>query len=234
MYGTGLTTFGFEGDWLGVEGCYPQRARAWSLPNTSLPGCLLSNMSSATAQIVATSQLADMADILGESSDYIHYTSSHAKLRAAYHEAFFNSTSGSYKGNGTHVWQFANLMPLALNITPSEFVPTVLSTLLESIRSGANGVCASAPCIATGFWGTRFMLQTLTRHGQHALAMQLATKTAQPSWGYMVTSNRSVGTLWEAWDGGSLVTDIIETSNLFRNKPKLRCDCQRLVCQLSQ
>jgi hypothetical protein len=162
-------------------------------------------MSSATAQIVATSQLADMADILGESSDYIHYTSIHAKLRAAYHEAFFNSTTGSYKGNGTHVWQFANLMPLALNITPSESVPTVLSTLIASIRSGANGVCASAPCIATGFWGTRFMLQTLTRYGQHALAMQLATKTAQPSWGYMVTSNRSVGTLWEAWDGGSLV-----------------------------
>ena len=92
-------------------------------------------MSSATAQIVATSQLADMADVLGESSDYIHYTSSHAKLRAAYHEAFFDSTSGSCKGNGTHVWQFANLMPLALNITPSEYmyVPNIISQLVLSL-----------------------------------------------------------------------------------------------------
>jgi hypothetical protein len=41
------------------------------------------------------------------------------------------------------------------------------------------------------------MLQTLTRHGQHSLAMELATKVEEPSWGHMVTSNRSVGTLWE-------------------------------------
>lgn len=205
-YGTGLTTFGFEGDWLGVEGCYPQRSRAWSLPNTSLAGCLLSNMSSATAQFVAVSQLADMAGVLGESQDHSHYTSVQEKLRVAYHEAFFDPSTGSYRGNGTHVWQFANLMPLALNITPSESVSTVLSALLASVQSGANGVCASAPCIATGFWGTRFMLQTLTRYGHHALAVELATKTEQPSWGFMVESNRSVGTLWEAWDGGSLVT----------------------------
>lgn len=26
------------------------------------------------------------------------------------------------------------------------------------------------------------MLQTLTRHGQHSLAMELATKVAEPSW----------------------------------------------------
>jgi hypothetical protein len=200
----GLTTFGFEGDWLGVEGCYPQRSRAWSLPNTSLPGCLLSNMSSATAQIVATSQLVDMARELGRSDDQSHYTALHDKLRSAYNQAFFDADTGSYRGNGTHVWQFANLMPLALNITPQASVPSVLSKLLDSVRSGAHGACASAPCIATGFWGTRFILQTLTRYNQHALAMELATKTDEPSWGYMVSSNRSVGTLWEAWDGGSL------------------------------
>ena len=41
------------------------------------------------------------------------------------------------------------------------------------------------------------MLQTLTRYGEHALAMELATKISQPSWGYFVTGNKSVGTLWE-------------------------------------
>ena len=180
-----------------MEGCYPQRSRAWSLPNTGLPGCILSNQSSATAQIVATSQLADMAKILGRSDDHAHYAALHSRLRSAYHQAFYDSDAGSYKGNGTHVTQFANLMPLALNITPPSVVPTVLAKLLASIRTGAHGACASAPCVATGFWGTRFILQTLTRYGQHALAMELATKTAEPSWGYMVTSNRSVGTLWE-------------------------------------
>lgn len=151
----GLATFGFEGDWLGVEGCYPQRSRAWSLPNTSLPGCLLSNQSSATAQIVATSQLADMAKVLGRSDDHVHYSALHSKLRSAYHQAFYDSNAGSYKGNGTHVPQFANLMPLALNITPPSVVPTVLAKLLASIRSGAHGACASAPCVATGLYHLR-------------------------------------------------------------------------------
>ena len=200
----GLTTFGFEGDWLGVEGCYPQRSRAWSLPNASLPGCLLSNMSSATAQVVATTQLSEMAAALGNSADEATYAALAAKLRIAYHRAFYNASAGQYKGNGTHVSQFANLMPLALNITPPALVQSVLAKLIVSIRNGASGTCASAPCIGTGFWGTRFMLQTLTQYGEHALAMELATKTKQPSWGFMVTSNRSVGTLWEAWDGGSL------------------------------
>lgn len=143
---------------------------------------------------------------LGRIEDHAHYGALHSKLRSAYHAAFFDPSSGEYEGNGTHVTQFANLMPLALNITPPTLVPKVLAKLLSSVRSGANGACASGstPCVATGFWGTRFILQTLTRYGQHALAMELATKTTQPSWGYMVTSNRSVGTLWEAWNGGSL------------------------------
>jgi alpha-L-rhamnosidase len=208
----GLTTFGFMGDWLGVEGCYPQKARHWSLPGTGKPGCLLSNMSSATAQLLATAQLADMAAVLGKTGDHEHYGQLAGDLRKAYHSSFFNTTAGEYKGGVHHVpganftssWQFANLMPLALNITPPALVGGVLAKLIGSIHNGAHGACASTPCIATGFWGTRWILQTLSRYGEHTLAMELATKTTEPSWGYMVTSNRTVGTLWEAWDGGSL------------------------------
>ena len=198
----GLTTFGFEGDWLGVEGCFPTKSRAWSLPNTSLPGCVLSNMSSSTAQIVATSQLADMAKVLGKQDDLTKYSALATKLRSAYHKAYFDPEAGEYvsqnQPNGSHTLQFANLMPLAFNITPPALVQGVLKKLVASVRGGAHGACLSAPCIATGFWGTRFMLQTLTRYGEHALAMELATKTDEPSWGFFVTSNRSVGTLWEA------------------------------------
>ena len=184
----GLTTFGFEGDWLGVEGCYPQRSRAWSLPNTGLKGCLLSNMSSATAQIVATSQLADMAAVLKHDADHARYSALAAQLRSAYHAAFYDNDAEQYRGNGTHTWQFANLMPIALNITPPKLAASVLDKLTASIRSGAHGACSSSPCIATGFWGTRFMLQTLSRFGEHELAMELATKTEEPSWGYFVSA----------------------------------------------
>ena len=205
---TGLTTFGFEGDWLGVEGCYPQKCHAWSRPSVDNAGCVLSNMSSATAALVATDQLAQMAATLKHSADAAKYAAVAAKLRSAYHRQFFDEAAGQYlpsrQKSGNVTLQFANLMPLALNITPADKVPGVLAALVASVRSGAHGACASKPCIATGFWGTRWMLQTLSRYGEHALALQLATKVQQPSWGYMVTGNRSVGTLWEGWSGGSL------------------------------
>jgi alpha-L-rhamnosidase len=105
------------------------------------------------------------------------------------------------------VWQFANLMPLALNITPPALAGPVLAALVRSIKDGAGGgpTGCSGLCIATGFWGTRFMLETLTRLGEHDLALTLATKTDYPSWGFMVTPNASnphvVGTIWESWAG---------------------------------
>merc|ERR1712181_136298 len=53
----------------------------------------------------------------------------------------------------------------------------------------------------SGIIGGAYMLQTLAKIGRGDLALEIATATAKPSWGYMVL--QGPGTIWETWDDSS-------------------------------
>ena len=67
-----------------------------------------------TAQIMATSNLVEMAALLGKTADVLRYNSTLEKIKLAYHAKYWEAEAKSYKGNS----QTANLMPLILKIPP--------------------------------------------------------------------------------------------------------------------
>jgi hypothetical protein len=102
----GLIEFGYYGDWLMLE-------------HTEKPQVV------ATAQIMATSHLVEMAAHLGKMADAAAYNVSLTKMKLAYHSKYWDSEAKSYIGGS----QTANLKL-------SQFVnrqATIISIMLSSI-----------------------------------------------------------------------------------------------------
>ncbi len=59
--------------------------------------------------------------------------------------------------------------------------------------------------LATGFLGTPYLLEELTKAGYAKLAYQLLLNTQYPSWGYMV--DHGATTMWERWNGDQMRDD---------------------------
>ena len=196
-HGDPLINFGAENDWLAIEACTPFARRKWAEPG---PTCLLANISFASAQIAATDAVARLAEAVGEGVDARKYSALLARLKPAFHHAFFDNRTEAYAGG----YQTVQILPLYFNVTPAAQQASVVAALVKSLTSptgpthDVNHECnGTTPCLASGFWGTRYALQVLAQYGQADLGLALATKTAAPSWGAMV--NSKPGTLWESW-----------------------------------
>jgi hypothetical protein len=196
-HGNPLINFGAENDWLAIEACTPSARRKWALPG---PTCLLANISFASAQIAATDAVARLAGAVGYGADARKYSSLLNHLKQAFHHIFFDNHTEAYAGG----YQTVQILPLYFNVTPLAQQASVVAALVKSLtgstgpRHDVNHDCnGTTPCLASGFWGTRYALQALAQYGHANLSLALATKTAAPSWGAMV--NSKPGTLWEQW-----------------------------------
>ncbi len=88
--------------------------------------------------------------------------------------------------------QTSNILPLFLDMVPEQAQKSVLDHLVEEIEENRGGH------LATGIVGTRYILDTLTKHGYSELAYRIVTNTTYPSWGYMIKEGAT--TLWERWE----------------------------------
>jgi alpha-L-rhamnosidase len=59
--------------------------------------------------------------------------------------------------------------------------------------------------LGTGFLGTPYLLEELTRSGHAKLAYKLLLNTEYPSWGYLV--GHGATTMWERWNGDRMKDD---------------------------
>jgi alpha-L-rhamnosidase len=57
---------------------------------------------------------------------------------------------------------------------------------------------AEGPSLATGIFGTKYLLDVLSRHGRADLAWALVNRKAFPGWCHML--DRGATTLWEHWE----------------------------------
>ncbi len=64
---------------------------------------------------------------------------------------------------------------------------------------GNNGL------LATGFLGTPYLLEELTKAGHADLAYKLLLNTQYPSWGYLIEHGAT--TMWERWNGDQMKDD---------------------------
>ncbi len=165
----GILSRCYYGDWVAVEEGTPK-------PLVATAGYAL------TARL-----LMRIAHALGDSREEDHARRVFRRVARAFHQAFFNPALGQYD-EGT---QASNVLALAGELTPPEHRATVLKGLVNSIRERYGGH------LATGFIGTRFLLDTLVQYGQGELAYTVATQRTYPSWGFMIENGAT--TVWELW-----------------------------------
>jgi len=166
----GLVQFGYYGDWLALE--------------TTPKGQVVS-----FSHILAVSRMVDMATILGKAADAKEYASLLASYKSRWHQAYYNATAGNYGKSQT-----SNILALFLDIPSYNNISStsVVMALTDDIKAKGNA-------LTSGALGTRYVFEVLTEHDQMDLAMALATKTTQPSFGWMLSNGP--GTIWENWNG---------------------------------
>ena len=131
----------------------------------------------------------ELAAILGRADEAAKYQRLAANIRKAYLEKFFDKTSGKI-GPGTQACQ---AFALYQNLLAPEQRAGAIQALLEDIRGPQQGH------LSTGIFGTKFMLDALSREGHAGTAYSIVNQNTCPGWGYMLDNGAT--TLWEHWKG---------------------------------
>jgi alpha-L-rhamnosidase len=110
----------------------------------------------------------------------------------AFNHKFLNRKEGYYDDGS----QAAQVWPLYFGMVPADLEQSVLNTLINDIvkKHGTH--------LTTGYIGTKYLIDLLTRKGHADLVWKLANKTDFPSWAYSLRNGHT--TITERWsDGGS-------------------------------
>ena len=184
------------GDWLSPEGKtnYTLLATAlWAYDAT-----LMRQMAHATDRAQAEEKYARLFD----------------KIRAAFQKEFvradgfvagadnggesfggLNNPNAKSKGGDT---QTGYVLALHMNLLPEDLRAAAAQRLVDKIK-------ANDGLLGTGFVGTAYLLEELTRSGHADVAYQLLLNTRYPSWGYEVEHGAT--TMWERWNGDKMRDD---------------------------
>jgi alpha-L-rhamnosidase len=184
------------GDWLSPEGKtnYTLLATAlWAYDAT-----LMRQMAHATDRAKAEEKYARLFD----------------KIRAAFQKEFvradgfvagadnggesfsgINNPKAKSKGGDT---QTGYVLALHMNLLPEDLRAAAAQRLVDKIK-------ANDGLLGTGFVGTAYLLEELTKSGHADLAYRLLLNTRYPSWGYEVENGAS--TMWERWNGDKMRDD---------------------------
>jgi alpha-L-rhamnosidase len=94
--------------------------------------------------------------------------------------------------------QTGYVLALHMNLLPDSLRAAAAQKLVAKIE-------ANHGMLATGFLGTPYLLEELTKTGHQDLAYKLLLNTEYPSWGYLV--NHGATTMWERWNGDQMKDD---------------------------
>ena len=184
------------GDWLSPEGKTDERLLA-------------------TAYWAWDAQLMEqMAQATGRTAEAENYAALFEKIRAAFQKQFvrgdgfvagadnspsqfgvINNPNAKSEGGDT---QTGYVLALHMNLLPDALRAAAAKRLVDKIE-------ANHDLLATGFLGTPYLLEELTKAGYAKLAYTLLLNTRYPSWGYMVTHGAT--TMWERWNGDQMMND---------------------------
>ncbi|HVC48098.1 MAG TPA: family 78 glycoside hydrolase catalytic domain [Terracidiphilus sp.] len=156
----------------------------------------------------------EMARATGRTADEEKYARLFEKIRAAFEEKFVHS-DGYVAGADNGLSQFGRInnpnakskggdtqtgyaLTLQMNLVPDDLRAKVAKRLVDKIA-------ANHGLLGTGFLGTPYLLQVLTRTGHADVAYELMLNTAYPSWGYLV--DHGATTMWERWNGDKMKSD---------------------------
>jgi alpha-L-rhamnosidase len=156
----------------------------------------------------------EMAMTTGRKADAEKYADYFKKIRAAFEKQFvradgfvagadnspsqfgaINNPNAKSEGGDT---QTGYVLALHMNLLPDSLRAAAAKRLVDKIEANHN-------LLATGFLGTPYLLEELTKAGYAKLAYTLLLNTQYPSWGYMVEHGAT--TMWERWNGDQMMND---------------------------
>jgi alpha-L-rhamnosidase len=156
----------------------------------------------------------EMAHATGRSQAEEKYRQLFEKIRSAFEKQFvredgfvagtdnspspfgaINNPNAKSSGGDT---QTGYVLALHMNLLPNELRAAAAQKLVAKIK-------AIHELLATGFLGTPYLLEELTKAGYPELAYKLLLNTEYPSWGYMVEHGAT--TMWERWNGDQMKAD---------------------------
>jgi alpha-L-rhamnosidase len=156
----------------------------------------------------------EMAHATGRTADEQKYGEIFDKIRAAFNKEFVHSdgfiagadntpspfgviNNPNAKSTGGDT-QTGYVLALHMNLLPENLRAAAAKRLVDKIE-------ANHDMLATGFLGTPYLLEVLTKAGYAQLAWHLLFNSGYPSWGYMV--DHGATTMWERWNGNQMISD---------------------------
>lgn len=155
-----------------------------------------------------------MAHATGRAEEDEHYAQLEAKIREAFQKKFvekgayipgadngpnpfgdINNPNAKATGGDT---QTGYVLALHMNLLPQDMRSAAADRLVKKIEEN-HGL------LNTGFVGTPYLLEELTRARHEKLAYNVLLNTGMPSWGYVVEHGGT--TTWERWNGDQMTDD---------------------------
>ncbi len=128
--------------------------------------------------------LSQMAKVLGKDDEAREYAQLAEDIKKAYIEKFDADKTGVIASGYQNTQSFA----LFLDMLTKESRPLAMAQLLKDIEKHDGH-------LTTGIFGTRYMLDLLSREGHVAVANAMVNKRDFPGWGHMLENGAT--TLWE-------------------------------------
>jgi len=135
----------------------------------------------------STQLLINAAKVLGKSADVETYSQLLKKIKEAFLREYVTPNGRLVSGTQT-----AYVLALNFDMLPENLRKQAAVRLVENIKDYNNH-------LTTGFLGTPYLCETLTRYGCDSIAYKLLLQKTYPSWLYPVTMGAT--TIWERWDG---------------------------------
>jgi len=132
-------------------------------------------------------RMLDAAQILGRKADEQHYAALLPKLKEAFVKEYTTSTGRLVSGTQT-----AYVLALHFDMLPESLRAQAAERLALNVKDYDNH-------LTTGFLGTPYLCEVLSRYGYTSVAYSLLTQETYPSWLYPVKMGAT--TIWERWDG---------------------------------
>jgi len=131
--------------------------------------------------------LSQLARILDKDTDAQACAARAEAVRRAYRARFLQAEVGRVPPGTQASQSFA----LHLDMLDQGQREAALRYLLDDIRTGNEGG------LTTGIFGTRYMLEVLSRQGHAGVAYDIVNRRDFPGWGHMLANGAT--TLWEHW-----------------------------------
>lgn len=133
-------------------------------------------------------RMARLSRIVGKESDAARFEEMAGESTTAWAKSFLDPATGKVGGGS----QSELACALGFGAVPEAAQKAVFEQLVKDLTAPADG-----PSLTTGIYGTRILLEELSKRGRHDLAYALADRKTFPSWGWMLENGAT--TLWETW-----------------------------------